>query len=76
MAGRGRPSQFRLYLKSNFGVPFVIAFIVLLVAAAVFESLGTGEIANTLSVYAYFSILIGVVLQVISSRHSRGSETS
>ncbi|MDG7045655.1 MAG: hypothetical protein JRN32_02410 [Nitrososphaerota archaeon] len=68
--------RFRLYLKSNYGVPFVVAFIVLLVAAAVFESLGTGGIANTLAEYAYFAIVIGVVLQVISSRNNRESETS
>ena len=68
--------RFRLYLKSNYGVPFVAAFIVLLVAAAAFESLGTGGIANTLAEYAYFAIVIGVVLQVISSRNNRESETS
>ena len=75
LAAEGHP-RFRLYLRSNYGAPFVAAFIVLLVAAAVFESLGTGGIANTLAEYAYFAIVIGVVLQVISSRNNRESETS
>ncbi len=75
LAADGHP-RFRLYLKSNYGAPFVVAFIVLLVAAAVFESLGTGWVANTLAEYAYFAIVIGVVLQVISSRNNRESETS
>jgi hypothetical protein len=74
LAADGHP-RFRLYLKSNYGAPFVIAFIVLLVAAAVFESMGTGGIANTLSEYAYFSILIGVVLQVIASRKNDADST-
>ncbi|MDG7037657.1 MAG: hypothetical protein JRN37_00630 [Nitrososphaerota archaeon] len=67
--------RFRLYLKSNYGVPFVAAFIVLLVAAAAFESLGTGGIANTLAEYAYFAIVIGVVLQVIASRKNGTDST-
>ena len=75
LAADGHP-RFRLYLKSNYGAPFVAAFIVLLVAAAVFESLGTDGIANALAEYAYFVIVIGVVLQVISFRNNRESETS
>ena len=74
LAAEGHP-RFRLYLRSNYGAPFVVAFIVLLVAAAVLESLGTGGIANALAEYAYFAIVIGVVLQVIASRKNGTDST-
>ncbi len=62
------------YLRSNLGAPFVLAFIVLLVAAAVEFSFGLTSEANELSEYAYFCILIGVVLQAVSVKLEKGSD--
>lgn len=56
----------RAYVRENLGAPFIIAFIVLLAAAAIMSSLNYSHYANLFSEYAYFSILIGVILQVVS----------
>lgn len=61
------------YLRSNLGAPFVIAFVALLLAAAVEFSVGMTSQANTLAEYAYFCILIGVVLQAVSIKLEGGS---
>jgi len=54
------------YFKTNWGAPFVIAFQVLLVSAAGYLAIGAETIANELAVYAYYSLVAGVILQLIS----------
>ncbi|MGC8558407.1 MAG: hypothetical protein ACP5NC_05375 [Nitrososphaeria archaeon] len=56
----------RSYLRENMGAPFIIAFVVLLLSAAIMFSLNDAYWANLLSEYAYFAILIGVILQAVS----------
>ena len=63
----------RVYVRENLGAPFIIAFIVLLVAAAIMFSLNYSHYANLFSEYAYLAILIGVILQVVSLRAGRRS---
>ena len=63
----------RIYLKQNMGAPLIIAFVVLLISAAVSFSFGDSYWANVLSEWAYFAILAGVILQVISLRTGRSS---
>ena len=55
------------YTLSNWGSPFVLAFIVLLLASAVILSEGQSDLANTLAIYAFYALVIGVVLQIVSS---------
>ncbi|MGC8593852.1 MAG: hypothetical protein ACP5LF_06175 [Nitrososphaeria archaeon] len=50
----------------NLGTAFVFAFIALLLIAAFEFSIGNEDLANLLSEYAYFAILIGVVLKAVS----------
>lgn len=57
-----------LNYADSLGTAFVVAFIVLLLAAAVSFSYNDSNLANQLSEYAYFSILIGVILKAISIR--------
>jgi hypothetical protein len=57
----------RAYVRENPGSPFVVAFIALLISAAASFSAGRGDLANELSVYAYFSLLAGVVLQAVAA---------
>ncbi len=54
------------FLIENPGSPFIFAFVVLLLAAAVYFDYGSGYVANELSEIAYFMILAGVVLQAAS----------
>ena len=60
------PERLRNYLKENWGAPFVIIFMILLIIAAVYLSLGIETTANDIATYAYYSLVIGVFLQLIS----------
>jgi len=54
------------YFRENPGAVFIIGFQVLLVSAAVFLIVGDSVLANEVAVYSYYSLVIGVVLQVAS----------
>jgi hypothetical protein len=56
----------RRYFAENWGAPFIVAFILLLVASALELSLGSSDFANSLAVYAFYCLVIGVGLQVAS----------
>lgn len=51
--------------KENWGAPFIVAFMVLLVVAAASLSLGSRSFADEVAVYAYYALVAGVVLQLI-----------
>jgi hypothetical protein len=57
--------RLRGYLRENWGAPFIIAFMVMLMMAAGYLCYGLESIANDIAVYAYYSLVIGVVLQLI-----------
>jgi len=57
--------RLRGYLRENWGAPFIIAFMVMLMAAAGYLCYGLESIANDIAVYAYYSLVVGVVLQLI-----------
>jgi|GEM_PF-5350354 len=44
------------YLKENWGAPFIICFMVLLMVAALFLAEGVELVANEIAVYAYVRI--------------------
>ena len=54
------------YFKINWGAPFIIAFQALLISAAGYLAIGAEAIANELAVYAYYSLVAGVILQLVS----------
>ncbi|TDA37321.1 MAG: hypothetical protein DSO08_05930 [Candidatus Methanomethylicota archaeon] len=54
------------YFKENWGAPFIIMFMVLLIFAAVALAMKYDKVANDLAVYAYYLLVLGVVLQLIS----------
>jgi heme/copper-type cytochrome/quinol oxidase subunit 4 len=55
----------RGYVKENWGSPFIIGFMLLLVVAAFSLSVGWTSIANTIVVYAFYALVGGVVLQLV-----------
>ena len=63
------------FLIENPGSPFVLAFIVFLLTAAVYFSYDMVNVSNELSEIAYFMILIGVVLQALSPYISKWLRT-
>lgn len=54
------------YLRENWGAPFVLAFIVLLITSGVYLSFGDSSAANNIAVYAFYALVLGVVLQIAS----------
>ena len=53
------------YVKENWGSPFIVGFILLLVSAAVSLSEGLSSLADGIAVYAYYALILGVILQLV-----------
>jgi hypothetical protein len=53
------------YVKENWGSPFIMGFMVLLLSAAVSLSLGSSYLADAIAVYAYYALVAGVILQLV-----------
>jgi heme/copper-type cytochrome/quinol oxidase subunit 4 len=61
---RSVPSRVKGYVKENWGAPFVVGFMALLMVAAVSLMMDYIVLANEVAVYAYYALVIGVVLQL------------
>ena len=60
------------YLKENWGSPFVLGFMLLLVVVAVSLFVGFASSANNVAVYASYALVAGVFLQLANSLKYRG----
>lgn len=63
--------KIKRYLRENWGVPFVILFQTLLLLGGGLLIQGSSALANTIVTYSYYSLLIGIILQLISSAFDR-----
>ena len=54
------------YLRENFGAPFVVGFMLLLLICAGLLVEGNSNLAEGIAIYAYYLLIIGVILQLIS----------
>jgi hypothetical protein len=59
-------SKAKGYVKENWGSPFILAFMLLLLGAAISLSIGLQYTADSIAVYAFYALVIGVVLQLAS----------
>lgn len=67
--------RIRRYLRENPGAPFIVAFQMLLLVCAGLLISGSSGIANEVAVWAYYSLVVGLVLQLVSFvRHNRGND--
>jgi|WetSurMetagenome_2_1015567.scaffolds.fasta_scaffold324485_1 hypothetical protein len=63
------------YVKENWGSPFLVGFIFLIVGASVSLSFGLFYLANTGAVYAFYALIVGFFLQFICYlKYSHGLE--
>jgi len=62
------------YLRQNLGVLFIIVFQILLLSCAFLLIRGYSDLANGVAIYAYYFLVIGVVLQLVSFLHQRNGE--
>ena len=58
------PVRVKEYVNENWGAPFIIGFMLLLMIAAVSLSMGLAALANDLAVYAYYALVVGVISQL------------
>jgi uncharacterized membrane protein len=56
--------QTKRSIKSNWGFPFIAAFLILLSTAAVFFAANLKWVAEIIAEGAYFALLIGVLFQL------------
>ena len=64
------------YVKENWGYPFIAGFMLLLIAAAVTLSVSLSSLANNVALYAYYTLVAGVVLQLASFLKYRGKRNN
>ncbi len=55
----------RGYVRNNWGSPFIIVFMLLLISVGVTLSMGLYYQANDIAVYAFYALVIGVILQLL-----------
>ena len=53
------------YVRENWGTPFILGFMLLLMVAAGSLSVGLDVLANAVAVCAYYALVAGIVLQLI-----------
>jgi hypothetical protein len=63
------------YVKENWGSPFIVGFMLLLISAAAFLSAGLSNLADSIAVYAYCALVAGVFLQLASFLKYRGNNS-
>ncbi|UCB60780.1 MAG: hypothetical protein JSW72_01580 [Candidatus Bathyarchaeota archaeon] len=54
------------YFRENWGAPFVMGFMLFLIVAAIFLSIGLDACADDVAVYAYCALVVGAALQSAS----------
>lgn len=60
------------YFKENWGSPFILGFMLLLIVTAVSLSAGLSSLADVVAVYGFYSLVVGVFLQLASFMKYRG----
>jgi len=71
----GKEYSFDLsYFRNNWGAVFIVVFQLLLVCCAFLLVQGYDFAANELAIYAYYSLVLGVLLQFVSYLKSGGDE--
>jgi hypothetical protein len=59
------PDRVKSYTRENWGAPFIVGFMLLLIVAAVSLSVGSVALADEVAVYAYYALVVGVIGQLV-----------
>ena len=60
------PARIKGCVRDNWGAPFIVGFMLLLMVAAASLSMGLADLANEAAIFAYYALVAGVVLQLVS----------
>ena len=55
----------KCYVTENWGSPFIVAFMLFLLGTAISLSFNLSNLANSFSIYAFYALVIGVILQLV-----------
>jgi hypothetical protein len=58
-------AKVKSYVRVNWGAPFILGFMVLLIVAADSLSMGLADTADEVSTYAFCALVVGVVFQLV-----------
>ena len=58
------PDRVKGYVRENWGAPFIVGFMSLLLIAAVSLTIGLTFLADGMAIIAYFALVAGVLLQL------------
>jgi hypothetical protein len=58
------PDRVKGYVRENWGAPFIVGFMLLLMVAAVSLAMGLPVLADGVAIVAYCALVAGVVLQL------------
>jgi amino acid transporter len=53
-------------IRGNWGSPFIAVFMLFLVSSAIFLSAGLSYLADSAATFAFFALVVGVILQLVS----------
>ncbi len=59
------PVRIKSYIRENWGAPFILGFMFLLIAAAFSLSVGLTVLGDEAAINAYYILVVGVVLQLV-----------
>ena len=65
-------SKVKGYVKENWGAPFIVAFMSLLIVTSISMVAGLSSLADIVAVYAYSALVVGVFLQLACFLKYRG----
>jgi hypothetical protein len=70
-------AKLKRYSIENWGFPFISTFLILLLASAVLLAADLASVGDLTAIVAYFSLLVGVILEIICfSRNRKNTEAS
>jgi hypothetical protein len=55
----------KVFVRENWGAIFIMGFMLLLSVAAASLSMGLAGFADEVAVYAYYALLVGIILQLV-----------
>jgi uncharacterized membrane protein HdeD (DUF308 family) len=62
---KNMPARVKRYVRENWGAPFIVGFMLLLLVAAVSLSMGLAVLADGVAIAAYYALVAGGVLQLV-----------
>jgi hypothetical protein len=59
------PARVKRFVRENWGAPFIVGFMLLLMIVAASLSMSLATMADEVAVYAYYALVFGIILQLV-----------